>query len=641
MSAVSDPGNVKASESDSKRHCMICLDSKPAALVHGPCNHTVICGPCYLLNKIKYEKNSCVLCGETLQDPMVIHPEDLKDSYSDYALASTAYSRRVGCYFQERPLLREYESKLNITCPSCRVAFQSISQLKAHAAEHNKEFCNICLTKRKVFYVNQRLYTSKEINKHRNNGDPPEGIDGPIPAHIKCNLCRDWSYDRDDYVNHMIMNHQCCQLCKRRGTEVWLASQDELTNHYGTDHLVCDFPECVAKPLENVYEDEIALQSHFLSIHGREVSKQERKAAARLNFDFSYSRPSSSSVSTTTRAAHMVSSSMRTSASASSLRTMESNALVEQSASSEKASSGPIGPIDIMRELQSLLGVDGFVVFKGKCIEYFKGEMSADDFYEYFRSLFLQYTIAPLLWIQLVDSLPEFNLRDKLHRAHHDAVKNQRGLNKSQTQADGKKVATVAVPSTVAATPTAPPTTSVATASLTGSVWSAKSESETSNTATAKPVASQARPKAKGPMKGKSVWTTPLAQPGKAPPVVAGRVSTASVVGATSSAGQPASTVQSGNVTDWSREILSMAEFPAMAKKKPAKAVAVTKKVTISNAWERPIAASAVPIPCPTNSMAVPQPSSSDVDAVGRDDGASDKKKGKKKVVLMQIGLRI
>jgi hypothetical protein len=610
--------NTNISDStEVKVHCMICLDNQSETYVHGPCNHLVTCGNCYLLNKMKYEKNICVLCFEPLRDPIVTTLSDSQTSYSDYNLSTFGYSRKIGCYFQDRMLLKKYESKLNYTCSQCSLTFNTMHELKRHASDHNKEFCNICLNKRKVFPIDQRLYSNREIGKHRTNGDPPIGIEGAIPAHVKCNLCRDWSYDRDDYVHHMIMNHHCCQLCKRRGTEVWLLGQTELTAHYASDHLVCDFEECCAKPLENVYEDEIALQSHILAVHGKSVSKQERKAAARINLDFTYARPASSSVSTSERISHQVggsNSSVRPSTSATSLAALDSNH--RESSSVKLAATSH----DIMTELQTLLG-SNFAAFRSKCLQYYMKEISASDFYEEFCERLLGFPSAPLLWIQLVDSLPDFNLRDQLHRAHHDAVKVGKGLNRKAVSSSATASASSETSAAIATTDPPlraslpPPPGLRGQPAQPRNIWENGQPSLAAVSAPTTTASASARPKAKGPSKGGSVWATP--SNGSQPAVIAAPAAVASV--------SQASVSHLNSTSGWPREAFSMTDFPrSFGKKKPTKpmgswAAAATNPVASIPA-EDPRAAATVAI---------------------LDEDSSSKKKGKPKKVLMQIGLRL
>lgn len=406
--------------------CLICLESNVSCYVIPICNHTVLCGFCYILNKLKFDRNACPVCMESLDYPIISSSKHPAMEYNSYDSKHLVFSNSIGAKFADVSSKKMLERKLQILCPICKVNFPIISKLKDHVKElhHGKEFCNICLKKRKVFIVDQKLYDPKDLTMHRNEGDKPTQTEIKTYPHIRCNLCKEWTYDKDDFKSHMLLSHCCCQLCKRRNTEVWLADENSLTNHYRSHHITCDFEECLSRPIENVFFDEIELQSHILQVHSKNQSKQERKAAARLNLDFTYANSGSQMVSS------MHSNNSSTSASSSS----SSNTIDEKSYPKlGNTSNSKPSHIDLNSEMIAILGNMKYQHFRLKSIEFFESKISPQEYYDLFCSFFRNHSSLAIIWMKLVNSLPNYQLREQLHQVHFEAVKKGNGLNTMNT----------------------------------------------------------------------------------------------------------------------------------------------------------------------------------------------------------------
>lgn len=400
------------------KECLICQESSNYFLSQS-CGHNDVCGECYTRNRIFYDRNRCLICTKEVEFRIMENinpiPQELKEveklvenmSLEDRK-NKLLLSKKLDCYFSSSKDMHLFESKLKLSCSICRKIFSSIKLLKEHAKEkHSKSYCSTCLSKRKVFCYEQRLYSTDELALHWKNGDPAVNNEGALPVHIKCNLCNHYCYDREDYCRHMQLSHQCCQLCKRRGREVWLRDVNKLIEHFRNDHLVCDNPECLSNPLENVFENEIDLQGHIFRCHSANISKAERRALSRIQISFGSS---------------------------------ESMPSLERTGESERLNSSnslPVFPVDdrsAMEIMQTFQSSADFDCFRSISMQYFAGEVSGKEYLVAFCVFFRLYEPLGSLWMKLVSSLQSFELREGLNKAHYDAVKNNWSFSKCQLE---------------------------------------------------------------------------------------------------------------------------------------------------------------------------------------------------------------
>jgi hypothetical protein len=318
-------------------------------------------------------------------------------------------------FFDDRREINRLDHLFAIACPLCGQKFRRINELKEHAKEtHGKQFCSICLDKRKgVFLRNQRLYTPEELVQHMAKGDPATRDEGLIPMHIRCKLCSYTSYDEEDRNKHMLDRHVCCQLCRRRGVEEWLTNDDGLLKHYKNAHITCDDPKCRASPMENVFDNDIALRVHMMNVHGSSASKQAIKDMQRLTLDFR-SRPTAAEE---TAAASAVSGSAVPT-------TPEQDQYEHLRLSGDSKEQNRV----LISEIRRLRGEAGFTQFRNLSAEFFRREISPETYYNHFCSLFGGYASAAPLWMLLVSSLPDPTLRAMLHQVHYDNKKSGGGF---------------------------------------------------------------------------------------------------------------------------------------------------------------------------------------------------------------------
>jgi hypothetical protein len=393
--------------------CIVCVEPiRHFAL--GSCGHRSLCSTCYAINAKQYDRRSCVTCKFPFEEVVITadHIRPFEGFDASQLMAVPQYPRT---YFDDRREINRLDHLFAIACPQCGQKFRRIQELKEHVKEtYGKQFCAICLDKRKgVFLRNQRLYSPEELVQHMAKGDPATRDEGLIPVHIRCKLCSYTSYDEEDRNKHMLDRHVCCQLCRRRGAEEWLANDDGLLKHYRTAHVTCDDPKCRASPMENVFDNDIALRVHMMNVHGSSASKQAIRDMQRLTLDFR-SRPSAPSEAVATSAV-----------SAAAVPPAPEHDQYEQlRLSGDSKEQNRV----LISEIRRLRGEAGFTQFRNLSAEFFRREISPETYYNHFCSLFGGYSSAAPLWMLLVSSLPDPTLRTQLHQVHYDNKKSGGGF---------------------------------------------------------------------------------------------------------------------------------------------------------------------------------------------------------------------
>ena len=407
-----------------RKACLIC-EGDLDIFALGECEHASLCIRCHLKNKLLYGKDDCSVCKYKLNKVVVTAQANKK--FSSFEFDHLYYSSKIGDFFDNKSHLIFAEKLISNCCPICKQDQGNIKRLKAHVSEkHSKNFCITCLAKRKVFPIEQRIYNDADLRRHQREGDPAVGDDGAIEVHIRCNLCKCWCYNTDDYNSHTIQTHVSCQICRRISrnssvnsrVEIWLANTERLIDHYKEEHLTCEFDECLANPIENVFEDEISLQAHVLKVHGRQVKKQDKKQAQRLLFDIKYKR-SDENLGRLTASIENDSTNNPSDEYPDPVRRSKSeNSLGEEDANAF-----------LMSEMRRVVGEAGLALFREASARYYSHELDAQQYYDEFCRLFRGASSAGALWMRLVSTLPDYSLREQLYNIHYAAVRQGGGFN--------------------------------------------------------------------------------------------------------------------------------------------------------------------------------------------------------------------
>jgi hypothetical protein len=389
--------------------CVVCTDPIRSFAV-GECDHRNICSKCFIMEMTQYGRRACITCKANF-GPVVV-TENRTKLFREFDFEALRVSRNFeNTYFDGRQQIKFFEDLYALACPKCNIKVSSKKDLMAHCRdEHKLNFCKVCWSKRKgVVPRQQRLYTLDGLREHRLRGDPATATEGPIAPHLTCKLCSENNiYDIEDRNMHMIEKHVCCQLCRRRGTEEWVANDKGLLAHYKDVHITCDDPKCCAAPMENVYDNQISFQAHQLKVHGDSTkSKLQQKSARRLDvFEF-LTRPSDAAAAPAAAASAMPPSYQEISFDADP---REQNRV-------------------LMNEIRKLKGDEGFFAFRQISGEFFKGQISAETYYDKFCEMFKGCPSTASIWTLLVSSLPNPTLRSELYGIHYENVQNGGGFN--------------------------------------------------------------------------------------------------------------------------------------------------------------------------------------------------------------------
>ncbi|KAJ9054205.1 hypothetical protein DSO57_1017168 [Entomophthora muscae] len=190
---------------------------------------------------------------------------------------------------------------LKFNCPyeGCKfVSKEGYLVLKAHASsEHNKNFCDLCVTHKRVFYCEHLLYSRDELQLHIKRGSPigKKSIkkkDDGFRGHPYCAFCKERFYDSDALFEHCRKNHEECFLCKRENPADRSQYQNyqALENHFSLDHYLCKEKECLDKRFI-VFSSEIDLQAHTAEEHSDKLAGFQRvrqKQARQINFNVTF-----------------------------------------------------------------------------------------------------------------------------------------------------------------------------------------------------------------------------------------------------------------------------------------------------------------------------------------------------------------
>ena len=147
-------------------HCIVCLEAIQCYAV-GSCNHRNQCSRCYMISLKQYNRQVCVTCKAMNEafEPVVLTSSRTKphSQFNIRALNSSKHYHRT--FFEDKKEMQKFSELFQAKCPLCGQTFRDLKELKGHARnEHNKQFCNVCIEKRKgVFPYQQRLYDHREL----------------------------------------------------------------------------------------------------------------------------------------------------------------------------------------------------------------------------------------------------------------------------------------------------------------------------------------------------------------------------------------------------------------------------------------------------------------------------------------------
>lgn len=285
------------SNSDEPSICFICADPITHYAI-GPCDHRC-CFKCCLRSRALYKSRLCPVCKS--EQPFVIFSEDPEKKFDAFDLSLMSCDPRLDIYFDSTEAHNDTLDLLRFNCPYEKCTFVSPEGylvLKAHAfAMHNKNFCELCVTHKKVFCCEHMLYSRDELQLHIKRGSSvgkraSKAKDDGFRGHPYCVFCKMRFYDSDALYEHCRKFHEECFLCKRLNPADHSLYQDyhALEEHFATEHFLCNERECLEKRFV-VFSSEIDLQAHNVEEHSGKYAGFQRvrqKQARQINVNLTF-----------------------------------------------------------------------------------------------------------------------------------------------------------------------------------------------------------------------------------------------------------------------------------------------------------------------------------------------------------------
>ena len=96
-------------------------------------------------------------------------------------------------------------------------------------------------------------------------------------GHTFCQFCKKRFYGDTELFVHMRDNHFHCDVCVQEGAQdIFFQHHRDVLQHYRQYHYVCEEPSCLEFPYI-AFSSEIGLISHMGTVHGKKLSKSDRR----------------------------------------------------------------------------------------------------------------------------------------------------------------------------------------------------------------------------------------------------------------------------------------------------------------------------------------------------------------------------
>lgn len=236
---------------------------------------------CMLRMRALYNDRGCPICKKELKNVVITDSAEME--FQAYDLKCLPMDKHWHVHFKGQKDLERFGRLRQVRCSECDFVAEGSSmqmrwgRLKDHAKTvHQMSFCSVCLSHRKVFPHEQRLYTASQLQVHMESGDPddPELFG---KGHPQCQFCHQTLYGNDELYKHLREKHFQCTLCEMVGSEyIYFENYSSLFAHFKQKHFVCEHPECLRQKYV-VFKDEIDLKAHQATVHqsgNRDVSRE-------------------------------------------------------------------------------------------------------------------------------------------------------------------------------------------------------------------------------------------------------------------------------------------------------------------------------------------------------------------------------
>lgn len=248
---------------DANDQCVICANKIKYGSIT-PCNH-VTCHLCSLRHRKLFGKMTCLVCRT--ENDRVIFSKNYSRAFQDFKESSfTKKDEKSAIDYDGNDIFEECEKLDRNDCKICQELFSNFKSLSEHMkSAHNKFYCLICSSNKKVFVMELAIYSYKQLQKHQADGDE-KGFDG----HPPCKHCKGKRFYSEDELNtHIRDKHERCYICDQNSPRLadYYKNYDDLFKHFCEAHFVCTVPSCLEKKFV-VFRDDLELTSHMLKEHG-------------------------------------------------------------------------------------------------------------------------------------------------------------------------------------------------------------------------------------------------------------------------------------------------------------------------------------------------------------------------------------
>ncbi|XP_065659088.1 E3 ubiquitin-protein ligase ZNF598 [Hydra vulgaris] len=266
--------------------CTVCCENIKFVAI-GPCDHPV-CYKCSARMRVLSKQIYCSTCRADMSQ--VVFCKSIK-KFSSFSLHNLPGNRKYGIRFEDKLIQSEFQHLIANICVLCNNKnniFLTLHELKSHLRKvHEKQMCDICVENLTVFPHELKIYSKKDLVKHRKEGDEDEKSHR---GHPECRFCSERYFDNDLLLFHLRKNHFWCHFCEHDGRQDYYDVYDDLRQHFANKHYLCEDGNCVNEKYTSVFRDKIDFQAHKLAQHVKKMNKLEAKEARKVEIDIRYER---------------------------------------------------------------------------------------------------------------------------------------------------------------------------------------------------------------------------------------------------------------------------------------------------------------------------------------------------------------
>eukprot|EP01135_Chromosphaera_perkinsii_P007624 Nk52_evm80s914 gene=Nk52_evmTU80s914 len=284
---MSDSGKGEPKKKDSlnspEQICIICCDPYVYHAI-GNCQHRGMCHICCLRMRVFDKQKYCPQCRTDW--PKVIFTKNGDKLFADFKTRNFSFDRKEGILYEDIDLFKEAQELFKFKCKLCNYVGRNWNGLKEHVRKtHDRWYCEQCTGHLSKFIHEFNIFTKKELQKHRREGD-----DISFKGHAFCKFCNQYFFGNDQLYDHLKKNHFSCHLCENDGIrDLYFPGYNDLEDHFRSDHFLCEDSECLEKKFI-VFRTKIDLKGHQAEEHiGKmKLSQAQARQARQIDTNFAY-----------------------------------------------------------------------------------------------------------------------------------------------------------------------------------------------------------------------------------------------------------------------------------------------------------------------------------------------------------------